>query len=104
MLNSKDIREKTIKSTNSTHLKLQEWKKLSPTQQLEKVQSFSTQYKDKMDVLAVKDQAIELSLFMEKNRVYTFLVSYETYLRQKLGNFPIIVLLKDRADENRKRK
>jgi len=91
-------------SHENIQLKLEEWKKLSPTQQLEKVQSFSTQYKDKMDVLAVKDHAIELSLFMEKHLVYEFLVSYETYLRQKLGNFPIIVLLKDRADENRKRK
>jgi len=89
---------------NSAHLKLQEWKRLSSTQQLEIIKAFSTEYQDEIDVLAVKDQAIELNLFMEKHHVYEFLVSYETYLREKLGNFPIIVLLKDRLDENRKRK
>mgnify|MGYP000329479017 CR=1 FL=1 len=91
-------------SENSPSGMLKEWKKLSPPQQLEIVKGFSTQYNNQLNVLSVKDHAIELSLFMEKDDVYTFLVSYESYLREQLGNFPIIVLLKDRADENRKRK
>ena len=28
----------------------------------------------------------------------------KNYIREKLGNFPVIVLLKDRVDENKKRK
>jgi len=91
-------------SVNESLIKLEKWKKLSATEQLEKVKELSFQYHTMLEVLSVKDQAIELNLFMKKDSVYKFLVSYETYLREQLGDFPIIVLLKDRADENRKRK
>jgi len=89
---------------DNTFFKLEEWEKLSFEKQLQKVKDLSTQYADILEVLSVRNQAIELNLFMKKESVYTFLVSYETYIREQLGNFPIIVLLKDRADENRKRK
>jgi len=89
---------------DNTFFKLEEWEKLSFEKQLQKVKDLSTQYADILEVLSVRNQAIELNLFMKKENVYTFLVSYETYIREQLGNFPIIVLLKDRADENRKRK
>ena len=89
---------------DNTFFKLEEWEKLSFEKQLQKVKDLSSQYTDILEVLSVRNQAIELNLFMKKENVYTFLVSYETYLREQLGNFPIIVLLKDRADENRKRK
>lgn len=83
---------------------LKEWKKLDAKIQLEKVQELSVGLSDKLEIVRVHDQAIEVSLFVEKSEVYDFLVSYETLMRTKLGNFPIVVLLKDRADENKKRK
>lgn len=83
---------------------LQAWKKLDNQTQFIKVTELSKELMDKVKVIKVQDQAIEVSLFIEKNEVYDFLVSYETFIRNKLGNFPIIVLLKDRADENKKRK
>ncbi len=81
-----------------------EWKKNSNEAQLKKVQELSTEFDDKLEVIKVKDQSIEVNLYMPKDKVYDYLVSYEAYIREKLGNFPVIVLLKDRADENRKRK
>ncbi len=80
------------------------WKKLSLEQQLKTVQELSEKYKDKLDVIKVKNQSIEVSLIMEKNEVYDYLVEYEAYIRKALGEFPVIILLKDRADENKKRK
>ena len=85
-------------------LELKKWKKLSKDEQLEIVASYSEIFKEKLEVISVKNQAIEVNLFINKNDVYSFLVEYENYIREKLGNFPIIVLLKDRADENKKRK
>lgn len=81
-----------------------EWKKLSNNEQLEIVTSYSELFKDKLEVSSVKNQAIEVNLFIDKKDVYEFLVNYENYIREKLGNFPVIVLLKDRVDENKKRK
>lgn len=81
-----------------------EWKKLDSNEQLKIVNDFSKEYSEKVEVNKVHDQSIEISLCLNKDDVYKFLVDYETYLRDKLGGFPIIVLLKDRADENRKRK
>lgn len=83
---------------------LKEWKKLNDEEQLIKVREVSKGYEEQLDVQKVHHQSIEVSLFMEKEKVYGFLVEYETFLRNQLGGFPIIVLLKDRADENRKRK
>lgn len=81
-----------------------EWKKLDKLEQLKKVVKVSEKYEDKVDIINVHNQSIEVSLFMQKDDVYKFLVEYEAFLRKELGGFPIIVLLKDRADENRKRK
>lgn len=81
-----------------------EWKKLSNNEQMEIVTSYSELFKDKLEVSSVKNQAIEVNLFIDKKDVYEFLVNYENYIREKLGNFPVIVLLKDRVDENKKRK
>lgn len=83
---------------------LKEWKKYTFEEQLKKVQELSHEYSGKLEVINVKHQAIEVNLFMEKSEVYDFLVQYESDIREKLGTFPIIVLLKDRADENKKRK
>ena len=80
------------------------WKKLSNYEQLEIVKLHSELFKDKLEVSSVKNQAIEVNLFIDKKDVYQFLVNYENYIREKLGNFPVIVLLKDRVDENKKRK
>ena len=80
------------------------WKKLSYDEQFEIVNSYSDIFKDKLDVNSVKNQAIEVNLSVDKKDVYDFLVKYENYIREKLGNFPVIVLLKDRVDENKKRK
>jgi hypothetical protein len=81
-----------------------EWKKLSHEEQFKIVNSYSDVFKDKLEVSSVKNQAIEVNLFVDKKDVYDFLVKYESYIREKLGNFPVIVLLKDRIDENKKRK
>lgn len=80
------------------------WKKLSNDEQLKIVKLHSELFKDKLEVSSVKNQAIEVNLFIDKKDVYEFLVNYENYIREKLGNFPVIVLLKDRVDENKKRK
>ena len=80
------------------------WKKLSNYEQLGIVKLHSELFKDKLEVSSVKNQAIEVNLFIDKKDVYQFLVNYENYIREKLGNFPVIVLLKDRVDENKKRK
>lgn len=83
---------------------LKEWKKLNPEEQYKKVNELSQVYFEKVKVSTVNNQSIEVNLFIPKSQVYEFLVEYEAYLRKKLGGFPIIVLLKDRIDENRKRK
>lgn len=83
---------------------LVKWKKLSSQEQLEKVKILSKKFNKELEVIKVNNQAIEVNLIMAKNKVYDYLVSYESYIREKLGNFPVIVLLKDRADENKKRK
>lgn len=81
-----------------------EWKKISYEEQFKIVNSYSDVFKDKLEVSSVKNQAIEVNLFIDKKDVYDFLVKYENYIREKLGNFPVIVLLKERIDENKKRK
>lgn len=81
-----------------------QWKEYSVEEQLTIVKEHNNPYKEKVEVCKVHHQSIEVSLFMKKEEVYTFLVQYETYMREKLGGFPIIILLKDRADENKKRK
>lgn len=81
-----------------------EWKMLSTDEQFKIVSVHSEIFKDKLEVSSVKNQAIEVNLFIDKKDVYEFLVKYEDYIREKLGNFPVIVLLKDRVDENKKRK
>ncbi|MDD2894891.1 MAG: hypothetical protein PHG81_02625 [Aliarcobacter sp.] len=81
-----------------------EWKKLSHDEQFKIVNSCSDVFKDRLEVSSVKNQAIEVNLFVDKKDVYDFLVKYENYIREKLGNFPVIILLKDRIDENKKRK
>lgn len=81
-----------------------EWKKISYEEQFKIVNSYSDVFKDKLEVSSVKNQAIEVNLFVDKKDVYDFLVKYENYIREKLGNFPVIVLLKERIDENKKRK
>ena len=80
------------------------WKKIPIEEQLKKVKRLSEKFNDKLEVIKVKNQAIEVNLYMPKDKVYDYLVSYEAYIREELGNFPVIVLLKDRTDENRKRK
>ena len=80
------------------------WKQLSHEEQLLKVQSLHNNFKDKLEVISVKDQMIEVNIFVSKEQTYELLVNYETSMRKQLNNIPIIVLLKERLDENRKRK
>lgn len=80
------------------------WKKNSFDEQLLKVQNLNIPYQKFVEVIQVHHQSIEVNLFMKKEKVYDFLVKYEAHMRNELGGFPIIILLKDRADENRKRK
>lgn len=80
------------------------WKQLSHEEQLLKVQSLNNNFKDKLEVISVKDQMIEVNIFVSKEQTYELLVNYETSMRKQLNNIPIIVLLKERLDENRKRK
>lgn len=81
-----------------------EWKKLSHEEQFKIVNSYSNVFKDRLEISSVKNQAIEVNLFIDKKDVYEFLVKYEKYIREKLGQIPIIILLKERIDENKKRK
>lgn len=85
--------------------KLKTWKNLDKQDQLTIVKNLtSKKYNNIVDIRSVKNQSIEITLHLEKEKRYDFLVEYEAFLRKNLGNFPIIVLLRDRADENRKRK
>ena len=93
-----------MSDVNDSQTKLEEWKNLSSDLQLTKVRKASVKYDGLIEVLSVRNQAIEVNLFVEKSEIYSSLVDYETYLREQLGNFPIIVLLKARSDENKKRK
>ena len=52
------------------------WKKLSNYEQLEIVKLHSELFKDKLEVSSVKNQAIEVNLFIDKKDVYQFLVIY----------------------------
>lgn len=81
-----------------------EWKKLSSVKQREIIVELTKSYSDKVIVEKVNNQSIEVTLFMIKSEVYDFLVKYEYYIRKNTGNFPVIILLKDRTDENRTRK
>lgn len=83
---------------------LKEWKKLDKKQQFDIVYEISKKFFDRLELVKVDNQSIEVTLFVEKNLFYDLLVEYETFLRQSLGNFPIIVLLKEKKDENKKRK
>ena len=83
---------------------LQAWKKLSQSLQLVKVQDLSHDFINELEVINVKNQMIEVNVFVPKEQIYQLLMNYEKDLREKLDNIPIIVLLKERLDENRKRK
>lgn len=86
-----------------SRFKLKEWKSLSGKEQFAKIEELSLHYSSKVSIIKVQDQAIEIDLHIDENRAYEFLVEYERYLREALGSFPIIVLLGDRKDENKKR-
>lgn len=83
--------------------KLKEWKSLSSKEQFAKIEELSLPYNSKVSITKVQDQAIEVDLLIDDSKAYEFLVEYERYLREALGSFPIIVLLGDRKDENKKR-
>lgn len=79
------------------------WKKLTTDQQFEKVNELSQVFKDRLDLIEVRDQSIKVELSVEKSEIYDLLVEYETYLRENLDNIPIIVLLQGKTDANKKR-
>ena len=83
---------------------LKKWKKLSVDKQIEIVQSFSGDFNDRLTVISVHNQSIKVELYVPKDDIYNTLVEYETYIRKKLDNIPIIVLLQERHDANKKRK
>ena len=85
----------------SPELKL--WKKLTADQQFKKVDELSQDFKEKLKVIDVHNQSINVELFVPKDEVYDLLVEYETYLRENLDNIPIIVLLQGKSDANKKR-
>ncbi|WP_457749349.1 hypothetical protein [Sulfurimonas sp.] len=82
---------------------LQEWKKLSSEEQFKQVKYLSDKYKESLELLFVRDQSIQVSLKIPKNEHYDLLVSYEAYLRENLGNIPLIVLIEEKKDENKRR-
>ncbi len=94
----------TIQYTRYESPELQKWKQLPQLTQLEKIESLSQDFRNELKVINVKDQMIEVNVYVPKEQVYQLLVNYEKYLREKLDNMPIIVLLKERLDENKKRK
>lgn len=83
---------------------LKVFKKLTTDEQFKKVYGLTQGFEDKLEVIAVKDQSITVKLFVEKDKAYETLVEYETYIREKLDNIPIIVLIQERKDANKKRK
>lgn len=93
-----------IQYTRYESPELQKWKQLPQLMQLEKIESLSQDFRNELKVINVKDQMIEVNVYVPKEQVYQLLVNYEKYLREKLDNMPIIVLLKERLDENKKRK
>ncbi|MDD3442931.1 hypothetical protein [Sulfurimonas denitrificans] len=85
----------------SPELKL--WKKLTADKQFERVSGLSQIFKEKLKVIDVHNQSIKVELYVQKDDVYDVLVTYEAYLREKLNNIPIIVLLEGKTDANKKR-
>ena len=86
----------------SPELKL--FKKLTTDQQFKKVSEISKKFEDRLSVIQVHNQSIKVEVFVPKEDIYYLLVEYETYLREKLNNIPIIVLLQEKTDANKKRK
>ena len=80
------------------------WKKLSSEKQIEIVNEFSNPYAEKLKIIQVNNQSIKVELLVSKEEIYNTLVEYETYLRKKLQNIPIIILLQEKNDANKKRK
>ena len=81
-----------------------QWKKQNHEKQLETVISLSQEFEHTIEVVNVLDQRIEVIAYVTKDKIYELLVQYETFIRVKLNDIPIIVLLKEKRDENRKRK
>ncbi|MBL1243442.1 MAG: hypothetical protein COA39_003440 [Sulfurimonas sp.] len=82
---------------------LQEWKKLSQEEQFSQVQALSTKYIEQLEPIFVRDQSIRVAMHIPKSAYYETLVDYEKYLRENLGNIPLIVLVEEKADENKRR-
>jgi len=82
---------------------LQEWKKLTKEEQFLKVQTLSKSFIEKLKPVFVKDQSIKVDMFVPKSEYYELLVKYEAYLRESLGNIPLIVLVQEKLDENKRR-
>jgi len=83
---------------------LKKWKKLSKENQTKIVKSLSNDFSQKLVVVSAYNQSIKVELFVEKKETYNILVEYETYIREKLEGIPIIILLQERDDANKKRK
>jgi len=82
---------------------LQEWKKISQEEQMTKLKKISKPFSDILQVVYVKDQSIRVNILVEKSEYYDSLVKYETYIREELGNIPVIVLVQEKLDENKRR-
>ncbi len=86
----------------SQELKL--WKKLTQEQQFEQVKELSKSFEERLIPKYVRHQSIKVDVFVSKDEIYSLLVEYETHLRTKLDNIPIIVLLQEKIDANKRRK
>lgn len=82
---------------------LQEWKKLSQEEQFSQVQVLSKEYTEQLEPISVRHQSIRVSMCIPKSEYYETLVDYEKHLRENLGNIPLIVLVEEKADENKRR-
>jgi len=95
------VSEREYYRYESPELKL--WKKLTPSQQFEKVSELSQSFKEKLEVIEAHNQSIKVELHVQKDEIYNILVEYEAYIREKLDNIPVIVLLQGKTDANKKR-
>lgn len=86
----------------SQELKL--WKLLSGDEQFSRVDELTKDFEEEVKLIHVRHQAIKVELSVPKDEIYTVLVKYETYLREKLNHIPIIILLQEKLDANKRRK
>ncbi|KZN39505.1 hypothetical protein N480_01330 [Pseudoalteromonas luteoviolacea S2607] len=88
------------------------WAELPKNEQVEAVQSHlndyfegNSLYNSQSVLIDVKFNSIQIDLskFVPKSQLQKVLVKLEKYLRESLGNIPVIVLIEEYEDANKKR-